>query len=382
MRAEKMRPAVIVGVLIAIAVIVLIMETTPTREAIPGIGSITTGLADAFLKAMKAGNVPASQAKTWSNAFKEAESLGDTAKMNDLIAQAKAAAKTDPAVPDQLSSLQKTMADIGGGVGASQGAATASKVARGTQIIKSLFASQKTQKQLKSRAKAILEGTGAFTDYKTLANAASASVAQKRGWQNALDSLGDSELSIMYGYVKNPALKEITQNTFSARVLNLDTASPVNAVNQTPRQTAQAAGQAQNEVARVADAPPADPVIIARTNATVEALSEPSVLQALKKYEKWGLIVGGLGIVSGVVASVVSILVKPPYWNDSAVLDGTGGAKPGTEQSAVNFINWVNENPAAVTSSSCMSCICCCCCCLLLIMAMSGGKKSGNNTNF
>lgn len=377
-----MRPAVIVGVLIAIAVIVLIMETTPTREAIPGIGAVTTGLADAFSTAMKAANVPANQAKALSKAFKNAESLGDTAKMNDLIAQARAAAKTDSAVADQFSRLQNTMDGIGG-VGP-QRAAPEVKVARGTQIIKSLFASQKTQKQLKSRAKAILDGTEAFTEYKSLANAASASDAQKTGWTKALDSLGVSELSIMYGYVKNPALKEITQNTFSARVLNLDTAARSgNAVNQTPGQTAQAAGQAQTEVARVADAPPTDPVSIARVNATAEALAEPSVLQALKKYEKWGLIVGGLGIVSGVVASVVSILVKPPYWNDNAVLDGTGGAKPGTEQSAVNFINWVNENPAAVTSSSCMSCICCCCCCcLLLIMAMSGGKKSGNNTNF
>jgi hypothetical protein len=148
------------------------------------------------------------------------------------------------------------------------------------------------------------------------------------------------------------------------------------AVNQSRVKQQQAVAKTQNEFLNAPDATPAE---VVNKNSIAELLK--SGFKNMNRNERIGWSIAGFSVVAAVVGTVVGILVKPPYWNDDAVLDGSSpGATPG-QQPAVDFINWVNENPAVVTMSSCMSCICCCCCCcLLIIMMTSGGKKNNNFT--
>lgn len=380
-----MRPETVVAVVIAIATIV-VLTTTPTRESIFGIGAgiktgIKTGLSEIFSDFVKTSGIAAKQADTLKTAFKNAELAGDLPKMQQLLNDAKNASTTGNAESvKHLSRLQNSIDEIGGGTvqAAGEAAAKASKLARVKELLSAARNSKATTKQLESRGRAILNTMPAFKALDELAKGSSATAAQKRTWQEALRTLDISQLSIMYGFVKNPELKEITKRAFATKALDVDIVRSANAVRQTPANFLQGATRAGNTLAESADNMPTNAADIARLDATRDVIETPSVLQSLKKYEKWGLIMGGLGIVSTVVATVVSLLVKPPYWNDPGVLAGTDGATPG-QQPWVDFVNWVNENPAAVTMSSCMSCICCCCCCLLIVAMMGGGRKANNN---
>lgn len=181
-----------------------------------------------------------------------------------------------------------------------------------------------------------------------------------------------AELSKISAFAKNPYAKDLSATLFAKNV-GIDIKRPSNAVKLSPGEYVKAVRNLEATQLRNAENG-----VPANANEALENAFYINILQNLTKDQKIGYAIGAFGIVAAVVGTVVGIVVKPPYWNDPGVLDGTGGATPG-QQPFVDFINWSNENPAAITMSSCMSCICCCCCCVLLILAMSGGGKKNNN---
>ncbi len=385
-----MRRSVVVAVVAILAVVLVILNLTH-REPIPIPGA--TAIAKMFDNFVVSGAVDSKVAKTLTTAFKQAEAAGDVPKMQKILDDATSAAKVSNAESTaHLKNLRNYIDELNGGRAVQPAGAiaytTPGKVARGIELIKSKIGQTAIQKQLKVTSNQILQTAGdadTVKKFKDLSQTKTAlDDATDREWKQFLLKIDVRQLSILSATVKNPDMLKEVNTKFSTRMLNMDSARAANSIRQPPQSLVRSFREAQGEVGRVADEGVPDSIDeIARLNATANVVNpESEFAKVMKKYEKWGIALSVVGVAGGVIGTVVSLLVKPPYWNDPGVQAGTGGATPG-QQPAVNFINWLNENPAAFTMSSCMSCLCCCCCCVVLILALAGGgKKGGNNVSF
>ena len=365
MRAEKMRHAVLLGVVVFTAIVVMVQDRTIELAGVSA--AAAKQLTDAFTDLLKVTPRDTKVAATLKTGFKTAAEGGDAATLNKLLNDVVDKADSiGAASTTHLKNLREQITKLAP-------PPTLANLDAAIQANEKLLKTPAVRKELGRQLGIIVEkvddpGLKAFI--KNPAKGASADVLKKLDdWAR---TASDADRHVMYLHIKNPvAKKNIIASVAAKKGIQIEKTRK--AVNNTPKKQQDAIVRVQQEV-------------IENVGNTVPEVVEKAVmgdvLKTLSRNERIGWAFAGFGIVAGVVGTIVAILVKPPYWNDTAVMDGTGGATPG-QQPGVDFINWLNENPTAFTMSSCMSCLCCCCCCVVMIMALAGGgTKGGNDLSF